>query len=105
MRPTPAVHDGRTLRAVLTPHTTALFGLTDTFDDLDPADLEIGPPRRTTPMLGHHRLFRELARALVNDDLYETLFETARPVDFDEHGPVGLPLRPIPPKDVGSNHP
>lgn len=94
-----------TLRAILTPHTTALFDLTDTFDDLDPADLEIGPLDDHPNALGHHRLFRELARALVNDDLYETLFETARPVDFDEHGPVGLPLRPIPPKDVGNNHP
>ncbi|AGA31465.1 SGNH/GDSL hydrolase family protein [Singulisphaera acidiphila] len=93
------------LRAVLTPHTTTLFDLSNTFDDLDPADLEIGPLDDHPNALGHHRLFRALARALVNDDLYETLFETPRPTDFDDHGPVGQPFRPTPPKDVGDNQP
>ena len=93
------------LRAVLTPHTKALFDLSGTFDDLDPADLEIGPLDDHPNALGHHRLFRALARALVNDDLYETLFDSARPPDLDDRGPVGRPSRPTPPNDVGDDQP
>jgi hypothetical protein len=93
------------LREVLGRHTDALFDLSGTFDDLDPADLEIGPLDDHPNATGHHRLFRALARGLVSDPLYETLFETARPTDFDDRGPVGPPSRSSLLKDVGGDQP
>lgn len=94
------------LRTILNRHADALFDLSGAFDDLDPADLEIGPLDDHPNATGHHRLFRALARRLVQNPLYTTLFETARPTDFDERGPIGPPNRPTPSKDAdeGRDH-
>ena len=93
------------LRELLGQYADAIFDLSGTFDDLDPADLEIGPLDDHPNALGHRRLFRALARGLVNDPLYHTLFETAPPPGHDDRGSVGPPSRPTPLKDVGGDHP
>lgn len=95
----------KALRTILNRHTDALFDLSGAFDDLDPADLEIGPLDDHPNATGHHRLFRALARRLVQDSLYTTLFDTPPPADVEEHGPIGWLNRPTLPKDVGSDRP
>lgn len=93
------------LRTLLSHHADATFDLSGTFDDLDPADLEIGPLDDHPNALGHRRLFRALARGLVSNPLYQTLFETARPPEHDDRGPDESPFRPTPPKEVGGDQP
>jgi len=83
------------LKSMLQLHTVAIFDLSDAFDDLDSADLEIGPQDDHPNALGHHRLFRALAQNLVQDSLYETLFDTARspapPISSVQPAPRGQP--------------
>ena len=52
-----------------------VFDLSDTFDDIDPAKLEIAAWDDHPNVVGHHRLFLALARALVKDhEVYQLLF-------------------------------
>ena len=52
-----------------------VFDLSDTFDQLDPAKLEIAAWDDHPNAIGHHRLFLALARALVKDqEVYRLLF-------------------------------
>ncbi len=52
-----------------------VFDLSDTFDQIDPAKLEIAAWDDHPNVVGHHRLFLALARALVKDqEIYQLLF-------------------------------
>lgn len=63
------------LRGIAAHHALTMFDLTDTFDRLDPAKVEIAAWDDHPNASGHRRLFLALARALVKDKaLYETLF-------------------------------
>jgi hypothetical protein len=62
------------LRALLSRHSRSVFDLADTFDKLEAADLELAPWDDHPNTAGHRRLFLALARALVKDPLYLTLF-------------------------------
>ena len=62
-------------RKIAAHHALTLFDLTDTFDRLDPARVEIAAWDDHPNALGHHRLFLALARALVRDKtLYSRIF-------------------------------
>jgi hypothetical protein len=66
------------LRALSAHHGVTVFDLSDTFDQIDPAKLEIAAWDDHPNVLGHHRLFLALARALVKDqDVYRLLFSPA----------------------------
>jgi hypothetical protein len=59
-------------------HDVPLLDLSDTFDDQDPAAIEIASWDDHPNALGHKLLFRALARALVADEaLYRALFGVA----------------------------
>ena len=63
------------LRGIAAHHALTMFDLTDTFDRLDPAKVEIAAWDDHPNASGHRRLFLALARALVKDKaLYQTLF-------------------------------
>jgi hypothetical protein len=63
------------LRAIAARHGITLFDLSDTFDRIDPARIEIAPWDDHPNALGHERLFVALARALVQDKkFYGMLF-------------------------------
>jgi hypothetical protein len=69
------------LRALAAHQGLTVFDLSDTFDQIDPAKLEIAAWDDHPNVMGHHRLFLALARALVKDqDIYRLLFSPeARP--------------------------
>ena len=72
------------LRALATHQGLTVFDLSDTFDQLDAAKLEIAAWDDHPNATGHHRLFLSLARALVrNQEIYRLLFspreQSARP--------------------------
>lgn len=61
-------------------HALPVVDLTDSFDDEDPADVEIAPWDDHPNAHGHSLLFRALARAISdNPALYRTLFDTEVP--------------------------
>ena len=63
------------LRAIASHHGLTVFDLSDTFDQLDPAKIEIAAWDDHPNAMGHRRLFLSLARALVKDqEVYELLF-------------------------------
>jgi hypothetical protein len=63
------------LKAIAAHQGLAVFDLSDAFDAFDPAQLEIAAWDDHPNALGHRRLFRSLARAMVNDpDIYDLLF-------------------------------
>jgi hypothetical protein len=63
------------LREIASHHALTLFDLTSTFDNDDPAKLEIAAWDDHPNARGHRRLFRALARALTHEQtLYQTLF-------------------------------
>jgi hypothetical protein len=63
------------LRGIASHYAVPLFDLTSTFDNDDPAKLEIAAWDDHPNARGHRRLFRALARALNHDPtLYQTLF-------------------------------
>ena len=62
-------------RALAAHQGVAVFDLSDTFDQIDPTRLEIAAWDDHPNVLGHHRLFLALARALVKDpEVYRFLF-------------------------------
>jgi hypothetical protein len=68
------------LKAVAAHQGLTVFDLSDTFDQIDPTKLEIAAWDDHPNVLGHHRLFLALARALVKDqDFYRLLFSPERP--------------------------
>ena len=68
------------LKALAAHHGVTVFDLSDTFDQIDPAKLEIAAWDDHPNVLGHHRLFLALARALVKDqDVYQLLFPPEEP--------------------------
>ena len=68
------------LRALAEHHGVTVFDLSDTFDEIEPAKLEIAAWDDHPNVLGHHRLFLALARALVKDqDVYRLLFPPEEP--------------------------
>jgi len=63
------------LKAIAAHHGLTIFDLSDTFDEFDPAMLEIAASDDHPNATGHRRLFLALARAIVRDDeLYHLLF-------------------------------
>jgi len=63
------------LKALASRQGLTVFDLSDTFDLIDPAKLEIAAWDDHPNVVGHHRLFLALARALVNDhEVYQLLF-------------------------------
>jgi hypothetical protein len=68
------------LRALAAHQGLTVFDLSDTFDQLDSAKLEIAAWDDHPNAIGHHRLFLALARALVKDhEIYRLLFSADRP--------------------------
>jgi hypothetical protein len=64
------------LKAIAAHQGLTVFDLTDAFDKIDPARIEIAAWDDHPNATGHRRLFLALARALVNDqDLYQLLFK------------------------------
>jgi hypothetical protein len=62
--------------AIASRYSLPLLDLMPTFDNADPAELEIGRGDDHPNARGHHLLFLALARAIVKDaTLYQTLFE------------------------------
>jgi hypothetical protein len=63
------------LKAVAAHQGVTVFDLSDTFDQIDPVKLEIAAWDDHPNVIGHHRLFLALARALVKDhEVYRLLF-------------------------------
>ena len=63
------------LKAIASHQGLTVFDLSDTFDQFDPAKLEIAAWDDHPNAIGHHRLFLALARALVKDqEVYRLLF-------------------------------
>jgi hypothetical protein len=63
------------LRALASHQGLTVFDLSDTFDQIDPIKLEIAAWDDHPNVIGHHRLFLALARALVKDqNVYRLLF-------------------------------
>ncbi len=63
------------LKAVAGRYALPIYDMTDTFDEIDPALLEIAAWDDHPNALGHHRLFLALTRHLVTDqERYEMLF-------------------------------
>ena len=78
--PVAAGRAGRAAQALAAHHGLTVFDLSDTFDQIDPAKLEIAAWDDHPNVLGHHRLFLALARALVKDqDVYRLLFPPEEP--------------------------
>jgi hypothetical protein len=72
------------LRALASHQGLPVFDLSDTFDQIDPAKLEIAAWDDHPNVLGHHRLFLALARALVRDKaVYRLLFSPCMPRSGD----------------------
>jgi hypothetical protein len=63
------------MRAIFDRYGLPVFDLSGTFDDLDPAPLEIAAWDDHPNALGHYRLFRALANQIKDDPLYDTLFQ------------------------------
>jgi hypothetical protein len=80
------------LRALASHHGLTVFDLSDTFDQFDPAKLEIAAWDDHPNSMGHHRLFLSLARALVKDqETYQLLFPPAeRPAIVGSAAPQAL---------------
>jgi hypothetical protein len=77
------------LHALAAHQGLTVFDLSDTFDQLDPAKLEIAAWDDHPNAIGHHRLFLALARALVKDQaVYRLLFP---PMEKPER--LGIPAR------------
>jgi hypothetical protein len=71
------------LHALAAHQGLTVIDLSDTFDQLDPAKLEIAAWDDHPNAIGHHRLFLALARALVKDqEVYRLLFP---PMKKPEH--------------------
>jgi hypothetical protein len=82
------------LRGIAAHHAIPLFDLTSTFDQSDPARLEIAAWDDHPNALGHRRLFLALAHALVEDAaFYKTLFPPAAAALADATRPA-----PVDPK-------
>ncbi len=63
------------LKAMAAHQGVTVFDLSDTFDRIDPLKLEIAAWDDHPNVIGHHRLFLALARALVKDqEIYRLLF-------------------------------
>jgi hypothetical protein len=77
------------LKALAAHRGVTVFDLSDTFDQIDPAKLEIAAWDDHPNVLGHHRLFLALARALVKDqDVYRLLFPPGAPPRRDRSASV-----------------
>ncbi|HKI19314.1 MAG TPA: SGNH/GDSL hydrolase family protein [Isosphaeraceae bacterium] len=65
------------LKAIASHYGLTVFDLSDTFDEFEPATLEIAASDDHPNAVGHRRLFQALARAVVRDqELYHLLFTT-----------------------------
>ena len=63
------------IKGIAKHHAIPMFDLSTTFDDQDPAQFEIAPWDDHPNVLGHHRLFVGLSRAMVDDpDLSRKIF-------------------------------
>lgn len=82
------------LRQTLGRHASTILDLSGTFDQFDATDLEIDPWDNHPNTRGHHLLFRALAAALVNDPLYETLFDSERPSEAEARALLGPRANP-----------
>jgi hypothetical protein len=77
------------LRALARHHGLSVFDLSDTFDQIDPAKLEIAAWDDHPNVIGHHRLFLALARAMVKDqEVYRLLFSPGERPRDGRSGPM-----------------
>jgi hypothetical protein len=67
------------LKAMAGHHALSVYDLSDSFDRLDPASIEIAAWDDHPNALGHYRLFLALARSLVRDEAnYRLMFPNSR---------------------------
>jgi len=88
------------LKAIAAHHGLTIFDLSDTFDEFDPATLEIAASDDHPNAVGHRRLFLALARAMVRDDeLYHLLFTTdqVKRTPNNDHEPTRIGDKSDPP--------
>jgi hypothetical protein len=78
------------LKAIASHYGLTVLDLSDTFDEFEPATLQIAAWDDHPNAQGHHRLFLALARAVVrNESLYHRLFRTDyRPTIQTDPGPA-----------------
>lgn len=73
------------LRTIADRYAMPMYDLTDTFDEMNPADLEIAAWDDHPNALGHHRLFMALSREIVTDQArYELFFPGRKAVPESE---------------------
>jgi len=77
------------LKAIAAHQGLTVFDLSDAFDALDPAQLEIAAWDDHPNAVGHRRLFRSLARAMKNDpNMYELIFKYNRDREASDRSPT-----------------
>ncbi len=89
------------LKAMAAHHGLTVFDLTDTFDQFEPAMLEIAAWDDHPNAVGHRRLFLALARALVQDhEVYQLLFapNPVRTTRKGDPGPARIGEKPDQPR-------
>ena len=91
--PSPRAEPVARLRAMAAHQGLTVFDLSDTFDQIDPAKLEIAAWDDHPNVIGHHRLFLALARASVKDqEVYRLLFspenDRRRPIRCRRRSPA-----------------
>lgn len=79
------------LKAIADRYAMPFYDLTDTFDEIDPAELEIAAWDDHPNALGHHRLFMALTRRIVTDQQRYNLFFPGRKAVADSDLPEDLP--------------
>jgi len=79
------------LKAIADRYAMPFYDLTDTFDEMDPADLEIAAWDDHPNALGHHRLFMALSRHIVTDQTRYDLFFPGRKAIAEAELPEDLP--------------
>ena len=83
------------LKAMAAHQGLTVFDLSDTFDQIDPATLEIAAWDDHPNAMGHRRLFLALARAMVKDqELYHLLFTPADGSRSPKTAPAAWNLSP-----------
>jgi len=88
------------LKAIASHYGLTVFDLSDTFDEFEPATLEIAASDDHPNAVGHRRLFLALARAMVRDDeLYHLLFTTdqVKRTPHNDHEPTRIGDKSDPP--------
>ena len=89
------------LKAIASRQGLDVFDLTDSFDPFDPTQIEIAVGDDHPNAIGHRRLFRALARAVVNDKaIYQLLFDPGEAADSPRNDGV----EPAPVRNPGAEN-